>query len=291
MAKILKGIGGFYYVKCDDSDDIIECKARGKFRNLSVKPYVGDDVDIELSLDESGKGSILNIHDRKNCFIRPPVANIDRLVIVCSCHNPEPDYGFVDKMLVICASKNVDAIICLNKTDLATEAEIMEFSKVYEKIGVPVITTSNIDEVGIDKLKEKIYGKITAFSGFSGVGKSTLLNNILGTKSLQTGEVSKKIGRGRHTTRHVELMEFGDGYLVDTPGFGSLEILDIDADDLKQYFPEFEQFECNCRFPNCMHLGTKFCGVYDAVCSGKIPESRFENYKSFYKLLKDKKEW
>lgn len=291
MAKILKGIGGFYYVKSDDSEDIVECKARGRFRNLSVKPYVGDDVDIEFSDKEVGKGSILNIHPRKNCFIRPPVANIDRLVIVCSCHNPEPDYGFVDKMLVICASKNVEALICLNKTDLASDDEINAFLDVYEKIGVRVIKTSNVLSQGIDLLKELLPGKITAFSGFSGVGKSTLLNNILDIKTLETGEVSKKIGRGRHTTRHVELMEFCDGYVIDTPGFGSLDIADIEPDSLKDFFPEFEQYEHECKFPNCMHLGTKYCGVYDAVCDGHIPQSRYDNYKEFYNMLKDKKEW
>lgn len=289
MAKILKGIGGFYYVTTDESENIIECKARGRFRNLSLKPYVGDNVDIELS--DEGKGSILNIHSRKNCFIRPPVANIDSLVIVCSCHNPEPDFGFIDKMLVICASKNVEAILCLNKTDLAFDEEIEEIAGIYRKIGIQVVKTSNESNNGIEELKELLNNKITAFSGFSGVGKSTLLNNILGIESLETGEVSKKIGRGRHTTRHVELMRFRGGYVIDTPGFGSLEIGDIGPDELKNYFPEFEKFEADCRFPGCNHLGTKFCGVYDAATSGAIAESRYENYKEFYKFLKDKREW
>lgn len=290
FGKILKGIGGFYYVRGDDGN-IVECKARGKFRNIDIKPYVGDNVDIELSADEEGKGSILTIHDRKNCFIRPPVANIDTLVIVCACHNPEPDYSFVDKMLVICASKNVDAVICLNKTDLATGDEIKAFTSVYENIGIPVVCTSNINHDGVDTLKDLLRGKITAFSGFSGVGKSTLLNSILGTDNFETGEVSKKIGRGRHTTRHVELIEFMGGHLVDTPGFGSLEISDVEPDELKKYFPEFETYETSCKFPDCMHLGTKFCGVYDAFEQGDIVQSRFENYKNFYKILKDKKEW
>ena len=290
MAKILKGIGGFYYVKSDNSEDIIECKARGRFRNLSLKPYVGDDVDIELS-GEEGKGSILDIHPRKNCFIRPPVANIDRLVIVCSCDNPKPDFGFIDKMLIICASKNVDTILCFNKTDLVSDEEISEYASVYENLGIRVIRTCAKDHKGTDELRECISGGVTAFSGFSGVGKSTLLNSLLGIDDIKTGEVSNKIGRGRHTTRHVELMEFSDGYLVDTPGFGSLELADIEPEELKDYFPEFEPFEAECRFPDCMHLGTKFCGVYDAYTQGRISGSRFDNYKDFYKLLKDKKEW
>lgn len=289
MAKILKGIGGFYYVKPDDSDNIIECKARGKFRNLSVKPYVGDDVDIDYTPD--GCGSILDIHPRKNCFIRPPVANIDTLVIVCSCNNPEPDFGFIDKMLVICKSKNVDAVICLNKTDLATQDEIDSIASVYRNIGLTVVETTDKSDSGKDVLKNMLAGKITAFSGFSGVGKSTLLNCILGTDSLETGDVSKKIGRGRHTTRHVELMEYAGGYVIDTPGFGSLEIFDVEPEELKDYFPEFEPHTAGCRFPDCMHLSDKFCGVYTAVESGDISESRYNNYKEFYRILKDKKEW
>lgn len=290
MAKILKGIGGFYYVKSDDSEDIIECKARGRFRNLLLKPYVGDDVDIEIS-GEEGKGSILDIHPRKNCFIRPPVANIDRLVIVCSCDNPKPDLGFIDKMLIICASKGVETILCFNKTDLVSEDEVSAFTSVYEDMGIRVVKTCAKDNKGTQELKKHIYGGVTAFSGFSGVGKSTLLNSLLGIDNLQTGEVSKKIGRGRHTTRHVELIEFFGGYLVDTPGFGSLELADIEPEELKSFFPEFEQYEDKCRFPDCMHLGTKFCGVYDAYMQGNISESRYNNYKEFYKLLKDKKEW
>lgn len=289
MAKILKGIGGFYYVKPDDSDNIIECKARGKFRNLSVKPYVGDDVDIELTGE--GYGSILDIHPRKNCFIRPPVANIDTLVIVCSCHNPEPDFGFIDKMLVICRSKNVDAVICLNKTDLATREEIDRIASVYRNIGLTVIETSDKTSGDKELLKSMLKGKITAFSGFSGVGKSTLLNSILGTDDLETGDVSKKIGRGRHTTRHVELMEYYGGYVIDTPGFGSLEIFDVEPDELKDYFTEFESYAERCRFPDCVHISDKFCGVYSAVESGDISETRYDNYKDFYRILKDKKEW
>ena len=289
MGKILKGIGGFYYVKSDTDDKIIECKAKGKFRNISLKPYVGDDVDVEYT--EECKGCISEIHPRKNCFIRPPVANIDQLVIVCSCHNPEPDFGFIDKMIVTCKSKNVEAVICLNKTDLATNDEIQSIASVYKNIGIEVIETSNKSQSGKDQLKKLLAGKITAFSGFSGVGKSTLLNSILGTDNLETGEVSKKIGRGRHTTRHVELIEFSGGYVIDTPGFGSLEIFDVEPEDLKKYFDEFEKYECDCKFPNCLHLGTKLCGVYDAVSEGNISKTRYENYKEFYKILKEKKEW
>ena len=289
---ILKGIGGFYYVLLCDDNVVIECKARGKFRNESLKPHCGDNVVIEI--EENGtKGTITEIKDRKNSFIRPPVANVDVIVIVVSCMNPKPDYAFVDKMLSVCAVNNVESVICLTKTDLATEEEISEFETIYKNIGVDVIRVCNISPVDseIEKIKSIIGKKTVAFAGFSGVGKSSLFNNILGIAHMETGEVSKKIGRGCHTTRHVELVEYEKGYLVDTPGFGSLDLPDIEPEKLKDCFVEFSHYEDNCRFSDCMHLGTKWCGVYDAVCDGKISESRYNNYKSFYKILKDKKEW
>ncbi len=289
---ILKGIGGFYYVLLSDKNVVVECKARGKFRNESVKPHCGDNVKIEIS-ENGTTGTIIEIMDRKNSFIRPPVANVDVIVIVVSCMNPKPDYAFVDKMLTVCCVNNVESVICLTKTDLASDDEISEFESTYKNIGVDVIRVCNIspDDPGIEKIKQILGEKTVAFAGFSGVGKSSLFNNILGIAHMETGEVSKKIGRGCHTTRHVELVEYKNGYLVDTPGFGSLDLPDIEPDELKSCFMEFLPYEENCRFSDCMHLGTKWCGVYDAVCDGKISESRYDNYKNFYKILKDKKEW
>ncbi len=289
---ILKGIGGFYYVLLSDENIVIECKARGKFRNESLKPHCGDNVKIEI--EENGTtGTITEIMDRKNSFIRPPVANVDVIVIVVSCKNPKPDYAFVDKMLAVCSVNNVESVICLTKTDLVSDDEISEFERIYKNIGVDVIRVCNIspDDPGIEKIKQILGEKTVAFAGFSGVGKSSLFNNILGITHMKTGEVSKKIGRGCHTTRHVELVEYKNGYLVDTPGFGSLDLPDIESDELKNCFAEFLPYEENCRFSDCMHLGTKWCGIYDAVCQGKISESRYNNYKNFYKILKDKKEW
>ncbi|MBQ7900686.1 MAG: ribosome small subunit-dependent GTPase A [Clostridia bacterium] len=290
--KIVKGIGGFYYIRSDADNSVIECKARGKFRNMALTPIIGDVVDVDPT-GEEGKGSIVKIYDRKNSFIRPAVANIDRLVIVVACNNPKPDFGFVDKMLVIAHVKNVEAVICFNKTDLEDDEQVEKYAKIYRDIGYTVVKTSNVnDNCGIEQIKQLLPGKTTAFTGFSGVGKSTLLNKLLGVSHMETGEVSKKIGRGRHTTRHVELMEYQPGsYVVDTPGFSTLDLPDIEPEELADCFVEFAVHSEGCRFADCMHLGTKFCSVYDAVQAGKINEGRYNNYKEFYKTLKDNKEW
>lgn len=288
--KILKGIGGFYYIKPEDSDDIIECKARGKFRNLSLVPIIGDVVDVELS-DEPGKGSITQIYPRKNSFIRPAVSNIDCLFIVAACDNPKPDFAFIDKMLVIAAVKNVECIICFNKTDLIEKSLADEYARIYTEIGYTVLTT-NFNFSDTDKIRKLIEGKTTAFTGFSGVGKSTLLNSLLGHSYMQTGEVSKKIGRGKHTTRHVELLPFeNNSYIADTPGFSTLDLPDIQPDELKGYFVEFKKYEDGCKFTDCMHISEKFCSVYSAWKNGRINDTRFSNYLEFYNILKDKKEW
>lgn len=290
--KIIKGIGGFYYIKPCDCDDIIECKARGKFRNMSLVPIIGDVVDVELGTEQN-KGSITKIYDRKNSFIRPSVANIDTLIIVVSCDNPKPDFAFIDKMLAIAYQKDVEAIICFNKTDLADEATVASYCKIYEDIGYKTITTSNIHGVDFEKVfKDILKGKTTVFTGFSGVGKSTLLNGITGSENMQTGEVSKKLGRGKHTTRHVELMEYkGIGYVVDTPGFSTLDLPDVDMSQLKSCFVEFDKYSDNCKFADCVHTSDRFCGVSDAVSKGLINKQRYDNYINFYNILKDKKEW
>ena len=290
--KIIKGIGGFYYIKPYDNNCIIECKARGKFRNMSLVPIIGDIVDVELDADNT-KGSIVKIYDRKNFFIRPSVSNIDTLIIVVACDNPKPDFAFIDKMLLIAYQKNVEAIICFNKTDLVDKGIVDNYCRIYEDIGYKTVTTSNIEGVDFDRVfKDILIGKTTVFTGFSGVGKSTLLNGITGCDNMEPGEVSKKLGRGKHTTRHVELMEYKDmGYVVDTPGFSTLDLPDIQANDLKDGFVEFEQYSHNCKFADCVHTSSKFCSVCDAVNDGRINRQRYDNYINFYNILKDKKEW
>lgn len=286
--KILKGIGGFYYVKTPDG--IIECRARGKFRNKNLSPCVGDNVSLTITAE--GKGSIDGIFERKNSFIRPPVSNIDSMIIVAAVANPAPDPVFIDKMLIVAEKNNVDVSIVFNKFDL-DDGSVNELVQLYRNIGYNAFTTSTIEGVGIELVCKILEGRTTAFAGFSGVGKSSLLNAVLGSEVMQTGEVSERLRRGKHTTRHVELIEYGGGYIVDTPGFSMLEIPDkITADYLKEYFPEFKKYEDGCRFRMCNHTGnSNVCAVCAAAEEGKIAASRFENYKNFLNVISSRKEW
>ena len=285
---IIKGIGGFYYV--DTPEGIIECKARGHFRNKNLSPCVGDKVDI--SIDNQNKGAIDKIYDRKNVFIRPPVSNIDEMIIVASVVNPSPDLAFIDKMLVIAQNSNVDVKICFNKFDL-DNGSVNELVDMYRNAGYMAFTTSTVEDIGIDLIRNSISGKTVAFSGFSGVGKSSLLNSVINTEVMQTGEISERLRRGKHTTRHVELISFSGGYIVDTPGFSMLDFpLNITKDTLKDYFPEFLQYEDGCKFRNCNHMGlSNVCAVCKACEDGKIARFRFDNYKNFYIILSQRKEW
>ena len=281
---IIKGIGGFYYVKTDIG--IIECRARGKFRNEAKVPTVGDFVDIDI--DENGSGTVKKIGKRKNFFVRPPISNIDTLVLVAAVKNPNPDLLFIDKMLIIAKNNNVDAVLCINKSDLCDSADAEKICKIYENADVKTIVTSTLSNVGIDELKGLINKKVTAFAGFSGVGKSSILKKLTGL-DLQTGSISKKLSRGKHTTRCVELLEYADGsYLADTPGFSMLDLPKIAPEELWQYYPEFLSFADGCRFSDCRHLNERDCGIKNAVENGEIPPSRYESYRVFYEYLKQK---
>ncbi len=285
---IVKGIGGFYYV--DIGERIIECKARGHFRNKNMSPCVGDKVDITIT--DGDKGSIDAIHPRINIFIRPPVANIDEMIVVASVANPSPDLIFVDKMLVICQSSNVGVKICFNKSDL-DNGEVEKLVDMYRKAGYQAFSTSTLDNIGIDNIRNSFDGKTTAFSGFSGVGKSSLLNSVMNDNIMQTGEVSERLKRGKHTTRHVELISHMGGYIVDTPGFSMLDFPQtITKDNLKCYFPEFYEYEDMCRFRGCNHMSSsEVCAVCKAVEEDEISSTRYNNYKEFYKILSERKEW
>ncbi len=282
---IVKGIGGFYYVRTQH--DTVECHARGKFRKNELSPIVGDRVSIEFNKD--GTGHIVEIYPRKNFLVRPGVANVDTLVLVSAAKSPLPDLLLIDKLLVLAESKGIEAVICLNKTDLAEDDEVLDFISVYEKASYPCISASAKTGEGTDVIRKAIEGKTVAFAGLSGVGKSSLLKRITGV-SLKTGDVSK-IQRGKHTTRHVELIETAGGFVFDTPGFSRLEADEIRAGDLWQYFPEIAERHGGCKFRTCNHIGEKGCIVKEAAEEGLISQSRYENYISLYNKLKEIKDW
>lgn len=285
VGTIIKGIGGFYYVRTQSAT--VECHARGKFRKNELSPIVGDKVTISLNPD--GTGHILEIHPRKNFLIRPGVANVDVLVLVSAAKSPLPDFSLLDKLLVIAESKGIDAVICLNKTDLADMSEVEEFMSVYKKALYPCICASAKTGEGVEDIQAVIKGKTVAFAGLSGVGKSSLLKRITGV-DLKTGDVSK-IQRGKHTTRHVELIEAAEGLVFDTPGFSRLEADELRAADLWQYFPEIAGLHGTCKFRTCNHIGEKGCSVKEAVDGGSIAVSRHENYIALFNRLKEIKDW
>lgn len=276
---IIKGIGGFYYVK--SNNEIYECKARGKFRNKKITPLVGDQVMINYD-ELTEQGSIEEILDRSVELIRPPVANINQAVIVFAIKNPEPNMVLLDKILVMAEFYHIDIVLCFNKVDLASEEDMDYLRDRYKHTGYKVIFCSTKQDIGLKDIKDVLKDKVTVFAGPSGVGKSSLLNTVQDGLELQTGELSTKIKRGKHTTRHSELLELEEGgYVVDSPGFTSLNLEFIEKEDLCHLFPEFEDYIDDCRFNNCMHINEPSCGVKDALDSGKISKDRYASYIYF----------
>lgn len=281
--KIFKGIGGFYYVAADGGG-VIECRACGRFRKEHMIPMIGDEVVFEV---KNGKGYVNEILPRRSKLKRPAVANIDTIVIVVAAKSPEPNTAVIDKMLINAEINGITPIICINKSDLADREELI---KLYRGIGYNAVVVSAEEKRGISELCELIDGKVAAFAGVSGVGKSSLLTLITGSE-LETGEVSEKISRGRHTTRHVELFALNNGYVLDTPGFSSVEP-EITADlDIAELFPEIGRFTGQCRFRGCKHIGEPDCAVKAAVKEGVIPESRYKIYTELTEIQRSMKEW
>ena len=285
---ILKGIGGFYYVRTDSG--IVECKARGKFRKSAEKPVIGDHVIIEVQDD--GAGYIMSIEPRKNQLLRPAVSNVDQLVIVCSAAPPVTEILLIDKVTAIAEYKKMDSMIVINKCDLNRGDRLYD---IYTKAGFPVFRVSAQTEEGIDALRGQLSGKVSAFAGNSGVGKSSLLNAIDPQFQMETGEISPKTERGRHTTRHVELVELSDGgFIADTPGFSAFDTERMDLlvkDDLQYAFREFEPYLNQCQFTGCAHVKEKGCAIRAAVEAGDIPKERHESYCQLYDSVKNIKEW
>lgn len=285
---ILKGIGGLYFV--ETADAVFECKARGVFRKKGQKPLVGDRVTIKLGNDTQ-ENTIEKIEPRTSELMRPPVANIDRLFILSSVKDPNPSTLIIDKMTAIARYRNIEPIVVITKSDLGSTDELRA---IYEKANIKFFTVSSERNEGIEEVRAEFAGHISAFAGNTGVGKSTLLNKIAPELSLETGAISYKLGRGRHTTRAVELYKICEGYVADTPGFSSLtnensEI--IMADDLPMCFSEFEPYLGECKFSSCHHVNDKGCKIVEAVKNGDISQSRHESYIAMYNEVKDIKEW
>lgn len=271
--KIVKGIGGFYYVKT--TEGIIECKARGKFRHKDIKPMVGDNVIIEVT---KGKGVIEDILERSSELVRPMVSNVTQAFVVFAIKNPDLNYDLLNRFLIICEYNNIKSIVCLNKRDLASEEEKQEVKKKINDIGYDVLFINAKKGEGIDLLKERLKDNVTVLCGPSGAGKSTLINTLINRTHMETGVVSEKIGRGKHTTRHSELIEIEKGYLVDSPGFSNIGIDFMEKDELRFCFPEFEEYNLNCKFRGCLHNKEPECAVKNALSEGKINEYRYNFY-------------
>ena len=286
QGKIIKGIAGFYYV--DSSDGVFQCKAKGIFRNKSIKPLVGDNVEFEITHEEDQEGNITEILERDNELIRPAVANIDQAMIVFALKAPNPNVNLLDKLLVCMEYQNIETIICFNKTDIADKDFAEDLASIYRNAGYKVLFTSATENEGVEEVKKALKGKSTVFAGPSGVGKSSMLNAIKEDAVMETGDISEKIGRGKHTTRHSEIFKTDDDtYVFDTPGFGSLFIPGMTKEKLEDCFPEFSLYTNECRFIGCAHINEPDCAVKDALEENKIAESRYESYKAFYEELKE----
>lgn len=291
QGKIVKGIAGFYYVHVVESG-VYECKAKGIFRKEKIKPLVGDNVKIEI-IDENEKtGNITEILPRKNELIRPAAANIDQALVVFAVTRPSPHFSLLDRFLVMMESKHIPVILCFNKEDIADDFQIEVLEKIYSGCGYPCIFTSALEQRNIEQVKALLAGKTTAIAGPSGVGKSSIINVLHPEANMETGDISQKIERGKHTTRHSELFLIdADSYIMDTPGFSSLYMSDFEKEDLQYFFPEFEGVEGTCRFDGCSHTHEPDCAVKNAVSDGKIASVRYDSYKKIYEELKDKRRY
>lgn len=289
--KIIKGIAGFYYVHVEGKG-IYECRAKGIFRNEKIKPLVGDNVEMEVLDEKDMEGSILRILPRSSTLIRPAVANVDQAMIIFAIVKPNPNFNLLDRFLIRMERQHLPTVICFNKQDIASSEEKETLRKAYETCGYHVLFISALENEGLEQVKGILAGKTTTVAGPSGVGKSSLINQLAPAANMETGEISVKIERGRHTTRHSEIIALGEEtYIVDTPGFTSLDISEITKEELGQYYPEFVQYEPYCKFSGCAHITEPSCGIKEAVEDGRISKVRYENYKELYRELKEIKRY
>lgn len=291
IGKIIKGIAGFYYVN-DGKGRVYECKAKGVFRNRKIKPLVGDNVEFSVLDPEEMEGNIDAILPRTNALVRPAVANVDQALVVFALTHPDPNLNLLDRFLVMMEQQSVPVIICFNKADLGNGELAKQYRGIYEQAGYSVLFISARGGEGISQVRDILRDKTTVLAGPSGVGKSSLTNCIFPVADMETGDISRKTRRGKHTTRHSELfLVENDTYLMDTPGFSSMFTPDMEAGELKDYFPEFGPFEEGCRFLGCVHVGEKVCGVKEALRRGELSKSRYENYRLIYEELKQKRRY
>lgn len=287
---IIKGIAGFYYV--DTGEKVYECKARGVFKNEKLKPAVGDEANIEIADTDADTGVIVKIHERRNHFLRPPVANIEQFVVVSALADPKPNFAVIDRFLAAAEMNSVDIVLCFTKSDLVSEKDIEQMKAVYSRC-YPVVFLDLTAENGINDLMPYLFGKKSALAGPSGVGKSTILNALRKSQGhdgeVETGSISEKTKRGRHTTRHVELfkMDFG-GAVFDTPGFSSFDPPDVEEDELEELFPDIAYYRGQCRFNGCRHVSEPGCAVRKAVEDGDIHEQRYNSYCAQLEQLRER---
>lgn len=290
QGRIVKGIAGFYYIQTEEN--LYECKAKGIFRKDKTKPLVGDLVEMEILDAEHKIGNIQKIMKRKNSLIRPAVANVDQALVIFAATKPEPNLNLLDRFLMTMEQQAIPCMICFNKCDLADEEKIENLKSIYQPAGYELFFISAKEKMGVDRVKEALLGKITTVAGPSGVGKSSFINCLQEQVCMETGNISEKIERGKHTTRHAQLIEIAhDSYIVDTPGFSSLSVDYMEAEEVKELYPEFGEYEPQCKYKGCAHIHEPSCGVMDAVAEFKISEIRYNNYKQIYEECKNKRRY
>lgn len=291
QGKIIKGIAGFYYIYAEDGN-VYECKAKGIFRKDNFKPLVGDNVEITVLNEEEKEGSVTSILPRRNSLIRPAVANVDQAFLIFAMENPKPNFLLLDRFLIMMEQQEIPAVICFNKKDVGDKDEMEKLYEIYTGCGYRVVLSSTYEGEGMDEIHEILKGKTTVVAGPSGVGKSSITNCMQGEVQMETGEISKKLKRGKHTTRHSQVIPVEKNtFLVDTPGFSSLYLTDMKEEELRDYFPEFVMYEPQCRFQGCMHIHEPGCAVKKALSEGKISQQRYDNYLALYEELKEKRRY
>ena len=291
QGKIIKGIAGFYYIYAEDGN-VYECKAKGIFRKDNFKPLVGDNVEITVLNEEEKEGSVTSILPRRNSLIRPAVANVDQAFLIFAMENPKPNFLLLDRFLIMMEQQEIPVVICFNKKDVGEKEEMEKLYEIYTGCGYRVVLSSTYEGEGMDEIREILKGKTTVVAGPSGVGKSSITNCMQGEVQMETGEISKKLKRGKHTTRHSQVIPVEKNtFLVDTPGFSSLYLTDMKEEELRDYFPEFVMYETQCRFQGCMHIHEPGCAVKEALSEGEISQQRYDNYLALYEELKEKRRY